>query len=125
MSATSSKTEQRSAGLDGFLWFLVVALVSGGVVGNNYYADESGFYRALALSALAIVAALIGLQTSQGKAFAVLARESRVEVGKVVWPNPQERMQTTLVVLALVFVMSLILWGLDSLLGWGVSGFVG
>ena len=69
---------------------------------------------ALALTAVAVVAALLGLQTSQGKAFAVLAQESRVEVGKVVWPNPQERMQTTLVVLALVFVMSLILWGLDS-----------
>jgi len=34
-------------------------------------------------------------------------------------------LQTTLVVLALVFVVSLILWGLDSLLGWAVSGLIG
>jgi preprotein translocase, SecE subunit, bacterial len=94
-------------------------------VGNGYYADESLLYRVLALVAIALVAAAIGFRTSQGRAFWQLAKEARTEIRKVVWPTPQERLQTTLVVLALVFVVSLILWGLDSLLGWLVSGLIG
>ncbi|MEC8716811.1 MAG: preprotein translocase subunit SecE, partial [Pseudomonadota bacterium] len=54
-----------------------------------------------------------------------LVNEARVEIRKVVWPTREETTQTTLVVLALVFVMSLILWGLDSLLGLVVSSVIG
>ncbi len=125
MTTTTNKAEPRSGGLDGLKWFFVAALVAGGAVGNGYYADESLLYRVLALVAIALVAAAIGFQTSQGRAFWQLAKEARTEIRKVVWPTPQERLQTTLVVLALVFVVSLILWGLDSLLGWLVSGLIG
>ncbi|WP_438504165.1 preprotein translocase subunit SecE [Acinetobacter towneri] len=52
-------------------------------------------------------------------------KEARVEIRKVVWPTRQETMQTTLIVVAVVLVMALLLWGLDSLLGWLVSLIVG
>ncbi|MGB0268066.1 MAG: preprotein translocase subunit SecE, partial [Pseudomonadales bacterium] len=68
---------------------------------------------------------LIALQTHQGRALWTLVNEARVEIRKVVWPTREETTQTTLVVLALVFVMSLILWGLDSLLGLVVSSVIG
>jgi preprotein translocase subunit SecE len=55
----------------------------------------------------------------------VLAKEARVEIRKVVWPTRQETTQTTLIVVAVVLVMSLLLWGVDSLLGWIVSLIVG
>ncbi|MEX5381397.1 preprotein translocase subunit SecE, partial [Acinetobacter towneri] len=54
-----------------------------------------------------------------------LLKEARVEIRKVVWPTRQETMQTTLIVVAVVLVMALLLWGLDSLLGWLVSLIVG
>ncbi|MFO6237257.1 preprotein translocase subunit SecE, partial [Pseudomonas aeruginosa] len=50
---------------------------------------------------------------------------ARVEIRKVVWPSRQETTQTTLIVVAVVLVMALLLWGLDSLLGWLVSMIVG
>ena len=125
MTTTTNKAEPRSGGFDGLKWVVVAALVAGGAVGNGYYADQSLLYRVLALVAVAIVAGLIALQTRQGAAFWELAKEARVEIRKVVWPSRQEATQTTLVVLALVFVVSLILWGLDSLLGWAVSGVIG
>lgn len=56
---------------------------------------------------------------------ASLAKEARVEIRKVVWPSRQETTQTTLIVVAVVLVMALLLWGLDSLLGWLVSMIVG
>ncbi len=65
------------------------------------------------------------LQTAKGKSFLVLAKEARTEIRKVVWPTRQETTQTTLIVVAVVLVMALLLWGLDSLLGWAVSLIVG
>ena len=52
-------------------------------------------------------------------------KEARIEIRKVVWPTRQETTQTTLIVVAVVLVMALLLWGLDSLLGWLVSLIVG
>ena len=79
----------------------------------------------LALLAIAAVAAFVGLQTVKGKSFFVLVKEARTEIRKVVWPTRQETTQTTLIVVAVVLVMALLLWGLDSLLGWLVSLIVG
>ena len=67
----------------------------------------------------------MALQTSKGRSFFVLLKEARVEIRKVVWPTRQETTQTTLIVVAVVLVMALLLWGLDSLLGWLVSMVVG
>jgi preprotein translocase subunit SecE len=50
---------------------------------------------------------------------------ARTEIRKVVWPTRQETMQTSLLVLAVVVVVGFILWGLDTLLGWSASQFIG
>jgi preprotein translocase subunit SecE len=122
---SGAQVEQRRSGLDILKWVVVAALVLAGAVGNAYYAEQSLLYRVLALLAVAAVAGLIALQTHQGRALWTLVNEARVEIRKVVWPTREETTQTTLVVLALVFVMSLILWGLDSLLGLVVSSVIG
>ena len=96
-----------------------------GVVGNQYYSGSPILYRVIALLVLAAVAVYVGLQTAKGKSFAVLVKEARIEIRKVVWPTRQETTQTTLIVVAVVLVMALLLWGLDSLLGWLVSLIVG
>jgi preprotein translocase subunit SecE len=79
----------------------------------------------LALVALAIVAGFVALQTAKGKAFFRLFKEAKNEIRKVVWPTRQETLQTTLIVVVAVLIVGLLLWGLDSLLGWVVSGFIG
>ena len=116
------KAEAQSSRFDLVKWLAVVALVVVGVVGNQYYSASPILYRVLALLA---VAAFVGLQTVKGKSFAVLVKEARTEIRKVVWPTRQETTQTTLIVVAVVLVMALLLWGLDSLLGWLVSLIVG
>ncbi|NMZ25702.1 preprotein translocase subunit SecE [Pseudomonas proteolytica] len=119
------KAEAQSSRFDLVKWLAVVALVVVGVVGNQYYSASPILYRVLVLLALAVVAVFIGLQTVKGKSFAVLVKEARTEIRKVVWPTRQETTQTTLIVVAVVLVMALLLWGLDSLLGWLVSLIVG
>ncbi|KWT13958.1 MULTISPECIES: preprotein translocase subunit SecE [Pseudomonas syringae group] len=119
------KAEASDSRFDLLKWLLVVILVVVGVVGNQYYSAEPILYRVLALLMIAAAAAFVALQTGKGKAFFVLAKEARAEIRKVVWPTRQETTQTTLIVVAVVLVMALLLWGLDSLLGWLVSSIVG
>ena len=121
----NAKAEAKDSRFDVLKWLVVAALVIVGVVGNQYFSAEPLLYRVLALLAMAVVAAFVALQTARGQAFFALAKEARVEIRKVVWPSRQETTQTTLIVVAVVLVMALLLWGLDSLLGWLVSLIVG
>lgn len=121
----SARSEEQKSGSDLVKWSVAISLVVLGVIGNQYYAAQPLLYRVVVLLVLALVAGFLSFKTVKGKAFAVLLAEARVEIRKVVWPTRQETTQTTLIVVAVVLVMGLLLWGLDSLLGWLVSMIVG
>jgi preprotein translocase subunit SecE len=108
--------------LDWLKWLFVVALVIAGLGANYYYSQQPWPLRLLGwLFLLAIVAGL-AFQTHQGKQLINFARESRMELRKVVWPTRQETIQTTLVIAAVVVILALILWLIDgalvSVIGW-------
>jgi preprotein translocase subunit SecE len=121
----NSKVETENNRLDGLKWLVVVVLVVVGVGGNMYFADQSLLYRFAALLALAALAIFVALQTAKGIEFWRLAKEARTEIRKVVWPTRQETTQTTLIVVGFVLLMALILWGLDTLIGWAASRILG
>jgi len=121
---SSSAETQESRG-DVLKWAVVVLLVAVAVVGNNYFSAESLLYRLIAVLVLDGVAGFVALNTAKVRSFAKLAREAKTEIRRVVWPTRQETVQTTLIVLAVVIFMSLVLWGVDSLLGWIVSAVIG
>jgi preprotein translocase subunit SecE len=121
----NAKVESTGSAVDTLKWLVVLTLVSVGVVGNYYYSAESLLYRTLALLVLAAVAGWFALQTKKGRAFGTLVAEARIEIRKVVWPTRQELIQTTMIVIVFVLVVALILWGVDSLIGWIVSGVIG
>ena len=121
----SANADAKSDPMNVAKWVLVVVVVTIGVVGNQYYSEESFLYRLLALLVLGGIAAAGALATTQGAAFLVLVKDARTEIRKVVWPTRPETMQTTLIVLAVVLVTALILWGLDSILGWLASLIIG
>lgn len=121
----STNAENKAGALDWLKWLIVAALLAGGVFANWYYQDEMLLVRVAGLLTTAAAAILVALQTERGKAIWALLKESRTEVRRVVWPSNQETTQTTMVVLLLVVIFALILWGLDSLLGWIVSSIIG
>lgn len=121
----NAKIENNSSSFDLVKWLIVFTLVAIGVVGNYYFAAESLLYRVLALLVLAVIAGWVSLQTSKGKSFAKLVVEARMEIRKVIWPTKQELMQTTLIVVVFVLFVALILWGVDSLIGWIISSIIG
>ena len=121
----NNNAQEANGPLNTVLWVLVVALVVAGIYGNSYFGGESLLYRVLGLLAVAIIAAGIAFQTTQGKAFWVLLKGARIEIRKVVWPTRQETVQTTMIVSVVVIAAGLLLWGLDTLLGWLVSLVIG
>lgn len=116
-----SNAETQSSSGDGLKWGLVVLLASAAVIGNLYFKEFSPLYRVLGVLVVAAIAGFVALKTDKGRRFADMAAESRTEIRKVVWPTRQETTQTTLIVLAAVLFMGLVLWGIDTLLGWLVS----
>jgi preprotein translocase subunit SecE len=128
-----ANAEEKDSRLDWLMWAIVAAILlalavlSGGpgFVGNfepvREFAGRSALIRWPALLVLAAIAVAAALKTSQGGAFWVLAKAARSEIRKVVWPTRQETTQTTLIVVVVVVVMALILWGLDTFLGWIAS----
>ncbi|MCK9505685.1 MAG: preprotein translocase subunit SecE [Porticoccaceae bacterium] len=117
--------ENNTARLDLVKWLVVLLLVGGGIYGNYYFSSEAILFRALALVVIAVVAIFVALKTAKGGVFWELLKGARVEARRVVWPTKQECNQTTLVVVGFIFVMALILWGLDSLFGWLTSLIIG
>ena len=122
MSVQEDQQEFRFGALK---WLVVFALIAVGVWGNSYFDAQPMIVRALVLVVLGVAAVVVAVQTAQGNAFWRLTKEAQVEVRKVVWPTRQETNQTTLIVVAVVFVMGLILWGLDTFFGWLASLIIG
>jgi len=117
----ASTEEQPSSSFDSVKWGVIFLLLAGAVAGNYVYGEESVLIRAVAVVVMVGVAGLIALQTEKGRNAAIFAKEARTEVRKVVWPTRQEAIQTTGIVLVVTLLMSLLLWGLDSVLFWLVG----
>lgn len=118
----NASTETEPSGSFDFLkWGVIVLLLAGAVVGNYIFAEQSVLVRAIAVVAAIIIAGLVAMQTVKGRNAVDFAKESRTEVRKVVWPTRQEAVQTTGIVLVATLIMSLLLWGLDSVLFWVVG----
>ncbi|WP_280564033.1 MULTISPECIES: preprotein translocase subunit SecE [unclassified Chromohalobacter] len=106
-------------------WAVAVVLVVLAVAGNAYFADQALLYRVLGVVVLGVAAAAVALTTTKGRALTELARGSRKEIQRVVWPTRPETIQTTAIVLVAVVLVGILLWLIDTLLGWAMSGIIG
>lgn len=111
-----SRVENQNKLTDGLLWGLVFILVGTGISGHYYFSSYSLLLRVLALLAVGVVALVLASRTSGGQKAWQYWQEALLEVRKVVWPTKKETTQTTMAVLAMVFVMGLILWSIDAVL---------
>ncbi|ODS22608.1 preprotein translocase subunit SecE [Candidatus Endobugula sertula] len=121
----NTKAETSEYPFNWLRWLIVVVLVVVGVVGNSYYSELGLFYRVAALLALGLLILWLAVNTSQGAVLWETVKASQTELRKVVWPTRQEINQTTLVVIVLTIAMAIILWGLDTFLGWIASLIIG
>ncbi|MCD2450059.1 preprotein translocase subunit SecE [Methylicorpusculum oleiharenae] len=97
-----------------------LVFVIAGLAAFYYFSSFPLLYRVLGLVAVVVLALGLMLTTTIGKGVWAFMLESKQEVRKVVWPNRQETIRTTLLVFAMVFIVGLILWVLDMFLFWGI-----
>ena len=90
-------------------------------VGNVMYADQSLFYRVLAAVVVVAAALAVAFQTRKGASAWNLIKGARGEMRRVTWPTRPEANQTTLMVVVVVFILALILWLLDIIIGFLAS----
>lgn len=108
---------EKSKGTNTLLWIIAVALIIVAAVGNTYFAAQfSLVVRVLALVALGAGAIAAAALTNQGQKTLHFIKESRTELRKIIWPTRPEATQTTLIVIAMCVVVSLVLWGIDSII---------
>lgn len=123
--ASGTRSSKKISLRDVVLWALIVALVAVGIVANFYYAAFALSLRLIGWLVLACVLVALALQTQAGRAGWDFIKLARMEMRKVVWPSRQETTQTTLIVVAMVMVMALLLWGIDTFLLWGIGVIAG
>ena len=121
----ATSTEERGGGIDNAKLVLAVAVLCASIFLFYWYGEAPLLYRVLGLLAGVGMSLAIFLYTSSGQRLNTFLKSVRVEIRKVVWPTRQETLQTTLVVLVLVFIVGLLLWLLDSLLGWAFAAITG
>lgn len=121
----STKVEDTGSALDTIKIAGSILLLVVGIFGFYYFSEESTLYRVLGLLVLAGLAIGLFVTTAKGQGLWSFLRESRVEVRKMVWPTRGEALQTTGIVMVIVFIMGLFLWLLDMFLGWAVRFVIG
>jgi len=110
-----------TSSFDWLKWILIVALIAAGIWANYRYSQIDWALRFAGWILLACFLLFVTLQTMAGRSIWRFCKEARGELRKVVWPTRPETVQTTMIVVAMVILMSMILWGLDSFLLWVVS----
>ncbi len=113
----SAQTETTGSALDTVLLWSAVAILAASIFGFYYFEPQfNALIRVLGMLGGGVVAVLVALQSQPGKAAWAVARDSRTELRKVVWPTRPETIQTTAIIIIVVLILGVVLWGVDSLL---------
>jgi len=112
----SVNEQETVASLNGLRWLFAFLALGGAVYANHALVDESLLIRVAIILVLVAVGLGIALTTTKGREGLVFAKESRIEARKVVWPTRAETIQTSLIIMVAVVLMSLMLWGIDAIL---------
>ena len=113
----SETVVEKSKGLNIFLWLLAVAIIAASAFGNIYFQDQySTPIRVVAVIVLLLISLGVAATTNQGRKALGFFQDARTELRRIVWPSRPEATQTTFIVVGVTVFVSLILWGLDSII---------
>jgi preprotein translocase subunit SecE len=93
----------------------VLALLGG--IWAFYWFDDQSLALRVALVVCGVVAGLgLAWVSSYGREFWLFAQAARVELRKVVWPDRDETVKTTYVVVIFAIILGVFFWALDWIL---------
>jgi len=99
---------------------LALLIVAAGVFAYYWFNEMPGWQRLLILLGSFLLGGAVGYFTRSGHALRDFFSESLFELRKVVWPTRQETVQTTLVIMAVVVILSILLGLIDLFLNWSI-----
>ena len=102
--------------LDKAKWTLISLFVIGTLYLNYHYYSEPVTYRVPGVILMVILCLFMAFSTKKGKVAWQFCKDAKLELHKVVWPTKQETVQSAIVVMIMVVIMSLVLWVFDSIL---------
>ncbi|WWO99222.1 MAG: preprotein translocase subunit SecE [Candidatus Dasytiphilus stammeri] len=114
--ANQESPNNKSHRLEIIKWLTVITLFMIVIIGNYYYHHTILLIRILTSIFMLSSGCWIASLTTHGKLILRFFQEAKNEIYKINWPTSQETLHTTLIVTVVTAVISLILWGLDSLL---------
>ena len=96
-------------------------MLLGGIGAYYHYQDLAITpVRVAALITVTLLASWVAAQSQKGGAFFRFLKEADIERRKVVWPTHQEVVQTSLMVIVVVIIISLFL----AMVDWGIGALV-
>jgi preprotein translocase subunit SecE len=103
---------------DNALMILSIVALLAGVVGFYWYEEDALALRLALVGSGVVVAAGLAWVSWYGREFWQFAQAARVELRKVVWPEREDTVRTTVLVIVFASLMGLFFWVLDLILTW-------
>lgn len=113
MSKIAIKKEQ-SSWFDVVLWAVFYTIIAFSLFLYVIFPEVSSVVKLLFSSFLILLLLSVAFFTKKGKIAYTFVQEAFVEMRKVVWPARDEVVQITVMVSAVIAVISLLLWVIDS-----------
>jgi preprotein translocase subunit SecE len=110
-------TEGASAKDNALMILSIVALLAG-VVAFYWYEEDPLALRLAMVGSGVVVAVGLAWVSWYGREFWQFAQAARVELRKVVWPEREDTVRTTVLVIVFASLMGLFFWVLDLILTW-------
>ncbi|HIG88523.1 MAG TPA: preprotein translocase subunit SecE [Candidatus Thioglobus sp.] len=90
-----------------------------------FYLDPLGLnttlYKVLFLLVGMVLAGFVFFKSPQGNRLNSFFKETKIELRKVVWPNRDETMKTTGMIMVAVVIVAIFLWIVDAFFTWAVQ----
>jgi preprotein translocase subunit SecE len=112
------QTPEGASTKDTFLMALSVFVLLAGIVAFYWYEEEPLPLRLAMVAAGVAAAAGLAWFSWYGREFRQFAQAARVELRKVVWPERDDTVKTTVVVILFAVAMGVFFWLLDLVLTW-------
>ena len=107
--------EEKNTVLNIAKWIVAFLILIAGIVINYHYVTISASIRASVGIVLVCVVLAVLATTFEGVRVRHFLQSVRIELRKVVWPTRPETVRMTMIIIAIVIVLSLVIWGVDAL----------
>ena len=116
------KKNKEDSKINKYNTFVAIIILIASVV--LFYFDiftQVTLYKVLILLAGVVLAFFVFLKSPQGDKFIHFFKETRIELKKVVWPNREDTLKTTGIIMVVVIIVAIFLWIVDAFFTWLVD----